>query len=244
MHVPEINSINKLVESLRVEKYPNTALVYNADLHYSRLAASINQLNFTPIAVEHEIAKLFFYNQIKNFIQYQFQSVCGFKECSIPKNKSLEFDNPDFSIHKLRIEYEKNGKLNLSCAPYSKNLDRVWHIKIFKKSEFFIDSQNPIWQFKYLPRPDFKLDNYDEILWTNEKEEICEGSFTNIFYQKSNQFFTPSLNSNILPGVMRQLIISKTNAKEVLEPSENLYHADKIYLSNALIGLQEAKILD
>ena len=241
MTIPQINSINKLVESLRVEKYPNTTIVYNANLHFARLSSSITALNFKALGPDDETSKLFFYNQIKNFIQYQFQSVCAFREDSIPENNSLN-DKQNFSIHKLRIEYDKNGKLNISCDKYQKPLDKIWQIKILKPDEFCIDSQDPLWRHKYLPRLSFSLDNCDEVIWVNEKGELCEGSFTNIFYQKENQFFTPSLKTNILAGVMRVLVIRKTSASEVLEPASELYQADKIFLSNALIGLQPAKI--
>jgi len=241
MIIPQIDSITKLVESIRVEKYPNSAIVYNAELHYARLASSITKLGFRALGPDNEISKLFFYNQIKNFIQYQFQSVCAFKENSIPINNE-DKSKQNFSIHKLRIEYDKNGKLNISCDKYQKPLDKIWRIKILKPDEFCIDSQDPLWSHKYLPRLSFSLDDCDEVIWVNEKGELCEGSFTNIFYQKANKFYTPSLKTNILAGIMRELIINKTSASEVLEPAGELYKADQIFLSNALIGLQPAKI--
>lgn len=241
MIIPQINSINKLVESLRVEKYPNTTIVYNANLHFARLSSSITALNFKTLGPDDETNKLFFYNQIKNFIQYQFQSVCGFKEDSIPVS-DIACTDQNFVIYKLRIEYDKNGKLNISCDKYQKPLDKIWQIKILRPDEFCIDSQDLLWRHKYLPRLGFSLDDCDEVIWVNEKGELCEGSFTNIFYQKANQFFTPSLKTNILAGVMRGLVVRKTSAGEVLKPASELYQADKIFLSNALIGLQPARI--
>ena len=241
MIIPQIDSITKLVESIRIEKYPNSAIVYNTELHFARLSSSITRLNFKALNPDNKTSKLFFYNQIKNFVQYQFQSVCAFKENSIPVS-DISCTDQNFSIHKLRIEYDKNGKLNITCDKYQKPLDKIWQIKILKPDEFYINSQDPLWSHKYLPRFGFSLDDCDEVIWVNEKGELCEGSFTNIFYQKENQFFTPSLKANILSGIMRGLIIRKTSASEVLKPASELYQADKIFLSNALIGLQPAKI--
>jgi 4-amino-4-deoxychorismate lyase len=241
MSILDINEINILVESLRVEKYSNTTLVYNLDLHLARLLKSIEILNFKLPSKDLTQNKLFFYNQIKNFVQYQFKSVCGFQENTIPNNEKL---NQNFSLYKLRIEYDKNSQIKIESQEYKKNPNKIWQIKILKPSDFFIQSQNPVWKHKYLPRKNFDLDDCDEVIWLNEKNEICEGSFTNVFWKKENQIYTSDLNCNILPGIMRSMVIAKTNAREVFKPISELKTADKIFLTNAVVGMIEAKILD
>lgn len=232
--------IDTLIESIRVEAYEGSAIVYNLRRHTLRLWNSIKILGFAlPEDInDSEGLFLFLSNQIKNLVQYQFKSVCGFKEDSL-----VTKTNPSFSVWKLRLIYNRNGSIAKNLEPYQRDLARVWQIKIIEPADFKIDTKDQMWRHKFLPRPALAIEgDLDEMIWLNERREICEGSFTNIFWVKNGQWYTPALTCNILPGIMRSLIIEKYQAKEVQAQLRELNEADSIYLSNALIGLQEARL--
>ena len=50
----------------------------------------------------------------------------------------------------------------------------------------------------------------DEWLFFNERDELCEGTITNIFIIKANgKIITPASNSGVLLGIFRQTLLAK-----------------------------------
>lgn len=72
----------------------------------------------------------------------------------------------------------------------------------------------------------------DEVIFANRRGEICEGTITNVFFDRGQGLRTPPLSSGLLPGVLRA---------EIGCPEEVLRLEDaprvKIWVGNALRGL-------
>jgi para-aminobenzoate synthetase/4-amino-4-deoxychorismate lyase len=71
----------------------------------------------------------------------------------------------------------------------------------------------------------------------NEKNEIVEGSRTNIFLRKGSFWLTPTLEAGALPGVYRKYFIK--NHSDIAEKNikiEDLIEANELLLTNALRG--------
>ncbi len=84
-----------------------------------------------------------------------------------------------------------------------------------------------------------KENGCDEAILTNTKGYVTEGATSNIFLVKDDGLITPSLDSGILPGITREVIIEiarrlrlKVSERKVL-PSE-LPKTDEIFLTNSL----------
>jgi len=84
----------------------------------------------------------------------------------------------------------------------------------------------------------------DEVIFLNERDELCEGSFTSLFLEKNGQLLTPSLNCGLLLGILREDLIEKGEAKEAILKLEDLIEADKVYVGNSLRGLIPAEVLN
>lgn len=80
-------------------------------------------------------------------------------------------------------------------------------------------------------------EGYDEVLFLNEEDIICEGSISNVFFIKNNTIYTPSIKCGILNGIMRQWIINRYNVIEGQYTLEQLYSSDGIFITNSLIGI-------
>ncbi len=52
-----------------------------------------------------------------------------------------------------------------------------------------------------------KATNAGEAIFANTRDELCEGSGSNVFIIKDNAVITPPLDSGCLPGVTRELVI-------------------------------------
>lgn len=77
----------------------------------------------------------------------------------------------------------------------------------------------------------------DELIILNDKGYISECTSSNIFWQTGETYFTPSLSTGCIAGVMRRVLIEKFKAEgkavcEVEEQPEVLNRADKIFSSN------------
>jgi branched-chain amino acid aminotransferase len=80
----------------------------------------------------------------------------------------------------------------------------------------------------------------DEALLLNDDGYIAEGGGCNIFFVKSDALLTPPLNSGILPGVTREVVIELAaglgiNVNEVDIRPEALERFDEAFVTNAMI---------
>ncbi len=72
----------------------------------------------------------------------------------------------------------------------------------------------------------------DEVLFLNERGEVCDGTITTVFFDRGQGMRTPPLSSGLLPGILRA---------ELACPEEVLMAADlphvRLWVGNALRGL-------
>jgi len=81
----------------------------------------------------------------------------------------------------------------------------------------------------------------NEVVFLNERAELTEGSFTNLFIEKSGLLLTPALTSGLLPGTLRAELIAQGRAEERVLTLADLASADAIYLGNSVRGLIRAE---
>jgi 4-amino-4-deoxychorismate lyase len=78
-------------------------------------------------------------------------------------------------------------------------------------------------------------DGLDEVVFLNERDEVCDGTITTLFFDRGQGMRTPPLSSGLLPGVLRA---------ELGCPEEVLAAADlgrvRLWVGNALRGLAPA----
>ncbi len=75
-------------------------------------------------------------------------------------------------------------------------------------------------------------DGLDEVIFQNERGEVCDGTITSVFFDRGAGMRTPPLACGLLPGVLRA---------EMAVPEEVLHAADlpgvRLWVGNALRGL-------
>ncbi len=85
-------------------------------------------------------------------------------------------------------------------------------------------------------------DGLYEIIFCNERQEITEGTISNIIIRRQGRFLTPSIECGLLPGIGRQVLIEGRQIwEEVLTPAD-LYAAEAIYFLNSVRGLVEVRL--
>jgi para-aminobenzoate synthetase/4-amino-4-deoxychorismate lyase len=80
----------------------------------------------------------------------------------------------------------------------------------------------------------------DEVIYLNERGELCEGSRTTIFLERGGRLLTPALSSGLLPGTLRAELLCQGRASEAVLTLEDLGAADAVYLGNSVRGLLPA----
>ena len=79
---------------------------------------------------------------------------------------------------------------------------------------------------------------FDDMIILNEKDQVSELLYSNIFWIKNNIYYTPSLETGCIKGVMRSYLIDRLEVKglyirEVNIVPEDLLKADYVFATNA-----------
>ncbi len=83
----------------------------------------------------------------------------------------------------------------------------------------------------------------NEVIFFNERGELCEGSFTNIFIEIEGQLYTPPLSSGLLAGILRSELLENQKAIERVLFITDVTKADAIFVGNSLRGLLKAELI-
>ena len=81
-------------------------------------------------------------------------------------------------------------------------------------------------------------DGIDELLFLNERYELCEGTITNVFVTRATgEVITPALECGVLPGVLRQSLMDAGHVQEGVLGLQDIEDAKEIHMGNSLRGL-------
>jgi para-aminobenzoate synthetase/4-amino-4-deoxychorismate lyase len=83
-----------------------------------------------------------------------------------------------------------------------------------------------------------------DILFFNERGDLCEGARSNVFVNLSGNWFTPPVSCGLLPGIMRAVMLEDIAlaARERVLNREDLFNAKEVFVCNALRGRLDCTI--
>ena len=82
----------------------------------------------------------------------------------------------------------------------------------------------------------------DEVLFLNEREELCEGARCNVFVKRGSVLLTPALECGLLPGTLRAQYLKTGQAQEAVLAPADLTDAEW-YMGNSVRGLVRAELI-
>lgn len=162
-----------------------------------------------------------------------------FDEKKINNRIKKIIDTLDYSHkYKLKIVLSKTGEIKIEVEKISEELNNL-SVIISRK---IINSKNVFQYFKTTNRKiydselnKYKMKGFDEVIFLNEKGEVAEGSFTNIFIKKNDIYLTPPINSGILSGVYRKyFLVTNSNSREMKLSLQDLINADELIMVNSV----------
>ncbi|RYH01597.1 4-amino-4-deoxychorismate lyase [Salipiger sp. IMCC34102] len=122
------------------------------------------------------------------------------------------------------------GPWTVELSPVRLRSDDLW-LRIKSSNRALYDQVR-----QQIARPDH------EVIFANERGELCEGTITNLFVEDAQgRRLTPALACGLLPGVLRQTLLDDGFAEAVLTLAD-LRAARKVWVGNSLRGLIPARL--
>ncbi|THF58068.1 aminodeoxychorismate synthase component I [Pseudothauera rhizosphaerae] len=81
-----------------------------------------------------------------------------------------------------------------------------------------------------------------DLLYFNERDELCEGARSSAFVELDGALWTPPLACGLLDGVWRRHMLESSRARERVLTRADLRAAGALYLGNALRGLLQVSL--
>ncbi|MBK4215427.1 aminotransferase class IV [Paracoccus caeni] len=145
---------------------------------------------------------------------------------------------------RLRLTVDALSGIGLTHAPLPPN-PPFWRVQI---STVRLDSDDPWLRIKTTHRPAYDTarealaEGVDEAILLNQRDEVCEGTITNLFLRRDGRLLTPALQCGLLPGVLRASLLARGEAEEAVLRPDDLSDGE-LLLGNALRGLIPAQLL-
>ena len=147
---------------------------------------------------------------------------------------------------KIRLLLNDNNQLLIENSKFEElNKDRIIKIKLANNH---INSSNIFVQHKTTNRSVYDnakkdLQDYDDVLLWNEKQQITECTIYNIAIFKNNRWITPPLKCGLLDGIMRAELIKQKKIHEDIVELSDLNKKTKIMLFNSVRGCLKAILI-
>ncbi|MFN3508334.1 MAG: aminotransferase class IV family protein [Allorhizobium sp.] len=172
----------------------------------------------------------------------------GFRQPQDVKGK-LEKEVSGSTPLRVRLSVTYRGKIEVTAVPFEPMPEAtVWKLKVAKTK---LQSEDSLFRHKTTrrepyeaARAEFSKEDADEVILLNERDEVCEGTITNIFAEGADgMLLTPPLTSGLLPGVLRAELIRERKARGEVLKLDDLRHR-KLFVGNSLRGLIRAELIE
>jgi branched-subunit amino acid aminotransferase/4-amino-4-deoxychorismate lyase len=143
---------------------------------------------------------------------------------------------------RVRLVLSRDGAIEAASAPFVADPpEKIWRVAL---APIRFDSRDPLLRHKTTRRALYEealaASGADEVIFLNERDELCEGARTNLFVPREGLLLTPPLSSGLLPGVLRASLLAEGRARESLLRLADLDAG--LFLGNSLRGLLPARL--
>lgn len=156
-----------------------------------------------------------------------------------PIRADIESLNPSEPL-RCRLTLSARGQPELTTSPLPPT-PSAWRVAIADQR---LDSAEPWLRHKSTRRALYDSaraalpDGIDELLFLNERDELCEGTITNLFVTtQTGESLTPPLSSGLLPGVLRAHLLELGHFQTGTLTLADLTSASSFHMGNAMRGL-------
>ncbi|MHA6641514.1 aminotransferase class IV family protein [Mesorhizobium sp. A623] len=149
---------------------------------------------------------------------------------------------------RVRLVLARNGTASATTQAYEPlPADAVWSVKLAQtrlaSTDGLLRHKTTRREVYVRARAEYPAAQADEVLLTNERGEVCEGTITTLFADFCGGILlTPRLGCGLLAGVLRAEMLDRAKAKEAVLTMADLRTASALYVGNSLRGLIPARL--
>lgn len=150
---------------------------------------------------------------------------------------SRALTGPAGQAARLRLTLDAQGRIEVTAAALPPAIP-LWHLAL---ADGRLHSADPWLRVKSTRRGVYDAaraqmpEGLHELIFLNERAEVCEGTITNLFFDRGQGLCTPPVTCGLLPGVLRAELLAAGCREEVLLACD-LPHV-RLWVGNALRGL-------
>ncbi|SLN68649.1 hypothetical protein ROA7450_03687 [Roseovarius albus] len=147
---------------------------------------------------------------------------------------------------RCRMTLDRDGQLDLMTFALGMAPSQAWRLAIsperLNSGDLWLShktTQRALYDQTRVQLPD----GVDEVIFLNERDELCEGTITNVFVKTAEgAFVTPPLTSGLLPGILRETELASGRYAERVVSVQDLQKARNIWVGNSLRGMIPAML--
>lgn len=148
---------------------------------------------------------------------------------------------------RIRLTIDLNGDIAVSATKIAGQLPSApWRIALsdhrLHSADRWLHVKTTKRELYDLTRRDLPAD-LDEIIFANERGEICEGTITNLFFDFGDGLITPPRSCGLLPGVLRAELLASGECREGVVTITDLDRAEAIWAGNSVRGLIRCELI-
>ena len=85
-----------------------------------------------------------------------------------------------------------------------------------------------------------------DVLFINRNGEVTETSRANVFVKIGDYYYTPPKSSGLLNGVFKKFLVeqNKDKIKDKTISIDEVFKSEKLFITNSVFGIKEAKLFD
>ncbi|CAE6825752.1 Isochorismate synthase MenF [Paraburkholderia nemoris] len=160
---------------------------------------------------------------------------------------------PMHTPHRMRLALSKNGTLQITTAVLTPLADAAVGVLLGPDYDFAAtDANDPLLRHKTTRRAEYdrgwreaEAKGAFDTLFFNERGELTEGGRSNVFVKLAGRWWTPPLESGVLPGIMRGVLLEDPGLRAVerVLTRVDVQNAEALLVCNALRGAVKARVL-
>lgn len=149
---------------------------------------------------------------------------------------------------RVRLVLSRDGAIDVTKTPIEPvPPETIWRVALAERR---FDSSAPLLRHKTTRRALYEDElaravqrcGADEVLFLNERDELCESARCNLFVPAEGVLLTPPLSCGVLAGTLRAALLKQGRAKERVLDFSDL--SPDFYLGNSVRGLVRARMND
>lgn len=136
----------------------------------------------------------------------------------------------------VRLVLRYSGDIKIEFKPYIPTMSHFISLSNHK-----VSSANPFVYHKSTERQhlsdmvcEIESGAIFDCIYLNEREELCEGTRSNLVLELDGRFYTPRVESGLLGGTLRRVLIESNLVEEQILGLEDLYNAQSLWCINSV----------